>query len=224
MAYALDFNKIELGQYLEELSQKELLPSRSALKFGLEKRFTQISRQGIRNLQDLRAALKTKKRLEDFATRSGVNMEYLILLAREINSMESRPVKLRDFPNVDMASVQALEGIGIDSSEQLFNASTNKEKREHLIEMTGIKPSRLDELVRLSDLVRIQWVGTAFARILWLANIDTVEKVASSDEQELYQKIGSVMEKSYIGIAKLGMKDAKRCIHAARQLTYDIQY
>lgn len=224
MGYTLDYDRIELGHYLEQLTKEELLPSRTALKKQINKRFTAISRQGIRNLSELRSALRSKAHVSEFSSECGVEPEYLCLLLNHINSMEATPMKLAVLPDTDFDAVSKLAKEGIDTTRALFEAGLTKAKRKDLAQRLDIKPKSLLELVKLSDLSRIPWAGAVCCRVMYETGIDTVAKVASTNEDLLYLRMQYVLKQLAYPIKRLRPVDAQRCVKAARQLTFDIQY
>jgi hypothetical protein len=58
--YNLDATKMSLTKLERSIRSRELVPSRRALKEGLEEAFNELSAAGIENLQELLAALKNK--------------------------------------------------------------------------------------------------------------------------------------------------------------------
>jgi hypothetical protein len=74
------------------------------------------------------------------------------------------------------------------------------------------------ELVKLSDLMRINGVRPIFARILYEIRVFTTEKVALSGTKELRAKIIAVNEARLFPKANLGFRDVDHCIWFARML------
>ena len=100
--YYLDLEGFSLERFRQTLESGNLLPSRRILKDEIPERFAILESLGIRNLQNLIEALKTKKRLENFARQSGLPMDYLVNLRREANSYLPKPMDLAVIPGVDL--------------------------------------------------------------------------------------------------------------------------
>jgi len=78
-------------------------------------------------------------------------------------------------------------------------------------------------LLKLSDLTRIQWVNTTFARVLFAAGFDTVEKVSKASHEDLYNKVALKNEAMKLYKGKIGLNDMKLCIEAAKYIDIEIE-
>ena len=72
MGYYIDLASISMDEYEETLKSADLLPSRMILKENIDDVFENIKTQKIKNLDELRTALKSKKKLQDFFVDAGV--------------------------------------------------------------------------------------------------------------------------------------------------------
>ena len=79
------------------------------------------------------------------------------------------------------------------------------------------------ELLKLSDLARIQWVNSTFAHILLASGFDTVEKVSIANNEDLYNKISKNNEKLKLYKGKIGLNDMKLCIEAAKSIPLELE-
>jgi len=103
--YYIDLKSISLSDYEKELQNTELLSSRKIIKDDLENRFRVLSQHGVNNLNDILTLLKTPKKLKEFARISGLSVEYLSILKREIASSQPKPVALSEFPSIKVFHV-----------------------------------------------------------------------------------------------------------------------
>lgn len=86
----------------------------------------------------------------------------------------------------------------------MLASGASKESRKALAEQTGIPESAILDFVRLSDLARIQGIKGIRARLYVDAGVDSVEKLADSDPEELREYlIAYVKETNFDGIAPL---------------------
>lgn len=218
-SYYIDLGEISLAQFQERLETEELMPGRRILQEQIEERFAILAGMGMGNLQDIQGALKTKKRLSQFAQESGLSPDYLTILRREVNSYQPNPVKLAAFPDVDQDCVAQLTGIGIKNSRHLFDQSQTADQRTALIQQTGAAPDDLVELIAFSDLVRISGVGPVFARILYDAGVKSTASLADEEAASLYQKL--VLHYQAIGYTRVDFseKDMLTCIEMAGKLS-----
>lgn len=74
----------------------------------------------------------------------------------------------------------------------------SEQDRAELSALTGVPDDTLLELVKLSGLARVSYVGPAFARIIYEAGLDTPEKLADNPPEELCEKMRAVNEKQRI--------------------------
>lgn len=222
--YYLDLSTFSLAKLKGLLKTTRLLPSQQALGKDIDERFAHLEQNGIKNLAQLQEALKTKANVQAFAKATGLPTDYLTLLRREVNGYQPKPIDLQDFPGVKPAVVRKLRQIGIKNTEQLFpNVLTRKSRRE-FAQQHQIEPQDLLELTKLTDVARTRWVGPKFARLLIESEYDTVEKIASSKHQELYQALVRANEANGIYKGKFGAEDIKLWVNSVQAVPRVIQY
>ena len=183
--YHADLSKISLDDFADSLRTRKMIPSRLALKDDLEHRFTLLKARGLKSMADVLSALKAKVSLALIASETGLSLEYLNLLRREINSYLPSPVVLSKIPGVDSQLVGALAAVGITNSRHLFRSAATRATRTELAASLGEPSERLDELICLSDLSRLYGVGPVFARLLYDAGFHTVETLRSKTAEDL---------------------------------------
>jgi hypothetical protein len=114
------------------------------------------------------------------------------------------PFSLSGFRGVSEEHIKALETIGIKNINHMLAGGATRESRKTLSEQTGIPESAIVDLVRLSDLGRIQGIKSIRARLYVDAGVDSIEKLADSDPEELREDlIAFVKETNFDGIAPL---------------------
>ena len=96
MAYYRDLDALSLEDYQAILESADLLPSRRVLQEDTAARFAALKAQGLATVADLQNVLKTKTKLQTFALKSGLDVDYLKILIREVNSLQPKPNKLAD--------------------------------------------------------------------------------------------------------------------------------
>ena len=222
--YYIDLKKFTLEKYRHELEQAEILPSRKILKEKLQERFQCLEKYGIKNLQDLILVLKTTEKTKNFAKKSGLPEDYLLILRREVNSYQPKPLNLKDFPGTKKDAIEKLATIGIKNTKHLFEKVKTQKERNELVEQTGIATNELLELVKLTDLSRVKWIGPIFARIFLDTGTDTVEKLSKSIAENLFKKLVEInIEKGYTK-GKFTVKDVQLCINIAKEVPKAIKY
>ena len=183
--YHADLSKISLDDFAESLRSRTMIPSRKALKDDLEHRFALLKARGLKSMADVLSALKAKVSMALVASETGLSLEYLNLLRREINSYLPSPVVLSKIPGVDSQLVDTLAAVGITNSRHLFRSAATHAARIELAASLGVPSERLDELICLSDLSRLYGVGPVFARLLYDAGFHTMETLRSKTAEDL---------------------------------------
>ncbi len=222
--YYLDLEKFSLDKFKQILKTEEMLPARQILKEDIEGRFEVLTSLGIHHLKDLINALSTKRKIEDFARRSGLSKEYLVILGREARSFKPKVVPLREMVGVDDESVEKLEAIGITHSKHLFDRGRTKEARERLSASSGVPMDELLVLVKLSDLARIRGLGGAFVRLFYEAGADTIESLSKWKPEKLSQAVVKLNKEREITKWVPSLKDVKQYVEMASALAKVIRY
>ena len=224
MGYYIDLKAISIDEYEETLKAADLLPSHMILKDELEENFMLIKKQKIENVEELRSALRSKTKLQDFSGNSGISEYYLKILIRNVNGYRQKPNTIKDFPGVPDDVVLKLEDLGIRNTLQLFDRVLTPNSRKELSSQAGIHEREVLRLSKYSDLCGIRWVNHTFAYVLLEAGYDTTHKVADADHQELYEDVKKLNEERQIYNAHIGLHDMKLCVESAQTLSFDIEY
>ena len=108
--YYLDLSEFSLEKLKTLFEYTRLLPSQQILLVNIDERFACLEQSGIENLQQLQIALKTKSYVQSFALATGLPVDYLTVLRREVNSYQPKPVNLKEFPGVkqDASKIQCI--------------------------------------------------------------------------------------------------------------------
>lgn len=223
MSYSIDFSKITLGQYRKELAEKSFIPSRQILKDKAEIHFAVFTKSGMKSLADLFAALKNSKMKTELLKNKDISEEYLTILFRELKSILPKPLKLSEFSWIPLETINKLETEGIYNTELLYEKLLKSDARKHFAKSTGISKHDLTELLKLSDLTRIQWVNTTFAHVLYAAGFDTVKKVSNTNPDDLFAKVKQKNNELGLYKGNIGQNDMKLCIEASKILDAEIE-
>jgi hypothetical protein len=206
------------------LETGNLLPSEQILGEDMADRFEVLASMGISSVQDLADRLSTRRRLAQFAQESGLPQEYLVVLRRRAGTYAPKPVPLDKFPGVDQAHVGRLAAEGIKHSKHLFARARSKQDRARLALQVDVPEDALLELVRLSDLVRAPYVGPVYARILYEAGADTLQKLAESEADDLLARMIAVNEQLQITKAAMPNEDLGPWLETVRLIPRVIEY
>ncbi|MGF7117184.1 DUF4332 domain-containing protein [Methanobacterium oryzae] len=222
--YYINLEKYSLGKFKQELKESELLPSRKILKEQIDEKFKILEYNGIHNLQDLTLTLKTPQKTKEFAKKSNLSPDYLLILRREVNSNTPKPVNLEKFPGIEKDVLKKLNEIKIKNTAHLFKRIKTEEDRKELSAETGVNQNQILELTKLTDLSRVKWIGPVFARIFLDSGIDTVEKLSLAETTSLYKKLVEINNKKGYTKAKFIENDVKLCIDVSKMVPRAIDY
>ena len=216
--YSIDPALISLEEFRELTAKKRIMPARVALQEHMEERFVILKYSGMEHLGDILRMLGSKSRIETFSCKSGLSVDYLVLLKREAGSYLARPFPLSDFPGIPFEYIELLKSRGIKTSRDFFEKVQTKEQQEKLSALSGIPAYRLKELYVLCDFSRITGVGGLFARILNEAGIRSAEEFANMEPAVLLDRCRQVIEKYGYEAGNLGDKDIQYGISYAKVL------
>lgn len=134
------------------------------------------------------------------------------------------PFPLRKFLGVDPGHIETLDAMGVKNVLDMLEAGSTPEKRRRLTEESGVPLGVVLELVKLSDLSRIPGIKTIRARLYHDAGVDTIEKMAGRDSEELRAMLVEWVERTgFEGIAPLP-KEAEYSVEKARNLPKIVEY
>jgi len=217
--YHIDPSSFSLQKLKDNLLSRELIPSRTSLKVDLDKRFKILEDMEISNLLDIINTLKSKKKIEEFSVSSGISIEYLTLLRREVNSYLPNPVPLKKFPGVSVEDLDRLSEQGIKNSRHLYEKAGPKYTRVALAKISGMSLEDLDELVGMADLARAYGVGPVFARILYDTGIHSIRELIACSPEEIIQ----LYEDKFNQKADFSLRDMKFSLEIARELNLGLE-
>jgi len=216
--YGRDLATISLDEFRHDLASGYLAPSRESLREDLPQNFARLAAMGITNVGELLDALKTKKRLADFASETGLSEDYLTLLRRQAGTYVPTPPKLAQIPGVDPVHAEGLAAAGIKNTQHLFARAALKEERRALADETGVPVEVIGELVRMADIARVGYVGPVYARLLLLAGVDSLATLAGQSPEDLYERVRAVNAEQQLTRAAFALKDVRLTIESAQQL------
>jgi predicted hydrocarbon binding protein len=224
MGYYIDLSAIDIDSYKEKLLKAHLIPSRVLLKEKSDERFEHFKKFGLKNVKELQQFLKKKDKLVTLLKEPCFNEEYLTVLLREINSIQPKPNKIKEFVNLPPYVSNNLEKLGIKDTVSLFNHVKNKESRTELSQKASLSETEVVVLAKLADLSRIKWVGAGFARVLFECGYDTAEKVANANYDELYNKVIQMNKERSLYKGQIGKNDMKILVEAAKEVSLEIEF
>jgi Domain of unknown function (DUF4332) len=139
-------------------------------------------------------------------------------LREEAIAAKRKSIPLREFRGVLPAQIAALETAGIRTAERMLAEASTLKARQDLSTRTGVPEKTILELVKLSDLSRLEGVKAIRARLYHDAGLDSVEKLASIEPAKLLEIVREFVRRTgFDGIPTLP-KEAEATVEAARKL------
>jgi len=128
------------------------------------------------------------------------------------------------FLGVNHQHTQALRKEGIFTSEHMLRAGRTKEGREKLMEKTGVPLSAILELAKLADLSRIIGLKRKRARLYYDASLDTLDKIAKWDPEEMQHMFVEFVERTEFDGAPPTPSEAAFAVKLAKYLPRIVEY
>jgi hypothetical protein len=144
---------------------------------------------------------------------------------REAGIAESRRVfPLKEFRGVNAKYIELLESAGICDVQQMIETGKTSAMRLDLSKMTGIPLEGILEAVKLADLSRIEGLKGVRARLYFDAGVDTLDKLAGWDPEELRVMLGNYVARTgFRGIAPLP-KEVIHTVNRAREIERLVEF
>ncbi len=224
MAYYTDLSKMSLQNLKNRIEQTRLLPSQQILLINLEDRISCIDSQGISDVEALKQVLKAKDKLIKFAKQSKIDVDFLNVLRREINSYHPKTRKLSDYPAIKDSTKELLIQSGLKTSKDLYKRISTIEEREVFASELNLKAEEVLELTKLVDVSRLRYVNGPFASLLLQSSYDTMKKIKEADPEALYLELTKLNQGKKIYKAVIGRPDMKYFVEDQANVSFDIEY
>jgi len=131
---------------------------------------------------------------------------------------------LKDFLGVNHQHTQALRKEGVFTSEHMLKVGRTEEGRRKLAEKTGVPLNAILELVKLADLGRIPGLARKRARLYHDAGLDTMDKIAKWDSEEMRQMFVEFVERTGFDGSPPTPGEAAFYVKLARYLPRIVEY
>ena len=135
-----------------------------------------------------------------------------------------RHFPLDEFRGVGSADLERLASAGIRDANQMVATGSTPRSRQELAERTGVAVEAILDLVKLSDLARIEGVKGIRARLYVDGGYDTLDKLAISDPETMRLALVEFIKRTgFEGIVPLP-KEVAFAVNAARELPHLVDY
>ncbi len=154
-----------------------------------------------------------------------LDKQQMVLTAKEmVGIIGLDTYKLTDFRGINREDIKKLEKLGVKTAGQLLEIGYTKEGRDKLSKTTNLPLDFILELVKLSDFARIPGVKKIRARLYYETGLDTLEKMAACDTEELIKISANYIKKvNFKGIPPTP-KEAEHTVNMAKYLKKFVEY
>ena len=211
-------------------SYTDLVQQYEAYLFEHKKRKT-IKKAGKKDLHDF-AKWGEKKNLKINRYLWGIK-EYYDFISKEELKLEANAMigerylsqfKLKDFAGVKQSYTKKLAKEGITNAKEMLYAGLTKQKRMEISQNTGIPVDDVLELVKLSDQARIGGHKKIRARLYHEAGLDTIDKMAACDSEEIRKILADFIQKTGFKGIPPTPGEAQNTVTMAKYLKRLVQY
>jgi hypothetical protein len=222
--YSTDLTSISLDAFEETILTIDLLPSRMMLAEEITDVVPELKRMGIDNLEDLRGLLRDKARYAELAASLSVDEKYLIVLNREVNSYVSKPVSLSQLDVFEEPELERLRMARIRSTKELYERCALPSERRAVAVEHDLDGEPLARALALSDLIRINGVGPAFAHFLSSLGVRSPRDFNSTDPLEILERYRHSVGDGAASGPELRLEDLEYCRRFSLHLSNDIEW
>lgn len=219
MSYYIDANKVQIENLMSRIIESDLVPSRRKLLEDIEINLNKLREYGIYTMADLRKSFKNPKNIGLLAEKTNIEVEYLTLLRREVESYFPKVYPLSAFDWLEKDQLAKLEAKGYKNTALLYEAFEIPSRREEINASTGLEKSFAQEIFSLVDLTRIQWVSPIFSKMLVEAGYNSAKSIAEANAKELHEAVEKINRKNRYFKGKIGIRDVARLIKSASYLS-----
>lgn len=216
---------------IEELEQ-QVERFANYLQQRKQKTLAQANREDLDEyLQELEASQPGSARIQArglalfFAYRGQGDLAELASGLRASAVAENRHAfRLKDFRGVPQTALSGLAALGITNVVQMLEAGKTAAARKELAGRSGVGEATILELVKLSDLARIDGLKGIRARLYYAAGVETPDSIAGWEPEALRAHLGAWVESSgFEGIPPLP-KEVTHTVQTARRLPRVVEY
>lgn len=137
---------------------------------------------------------------------------------------KGKKLLLRKIRGVQEEDVKKLESEGVSDTKAMLTSGRTHELRVNLSKHIGVPLKRIVELVKIADLTRIVDIKGVRVRLLYSTGVDTVEKVATQDPENLRELTIKVNEAEKLMKRHPTLVETTYWIRQAKELEHIIDW
>jgi hypothetical protein len=134
------------------------------------------------------------------------------------SKIQRLPFALSGFRGIAPEHAEKLVRVGIGNVAQMLTAGATASERERLALESGVPLAVILELVKLSDLARIQGLKGIRARLYYDAGVDTLDKLADWEPEALREMLTEFVERTGFDGMAPWPKEARNAVATAKKL------
>jgi predicted flap endonuclease-1-like 5' DNA nuclease len=120
--------------------------------------------------------------------------------------------------------VQALGAQGVSNMVHVLEAGKTADGRQKLAAEAGVDPARVLALVGQADLMRVQAVGPAQARLLQAAGVRTVVELAGRNPENLSEALAALNAEQHLSERTPALETVGKWVEEAKTLERVVLY
>lgn len=146
-----------------------------------------------------------------------------------LQKIKLKEFKLKDFMNVNKEYTKLLTKIGIKTPSQLLEKGRTKKgrtkkDRAEIAKESGVPEEYVLELAKLSNLARVPGHMKKRARLYFESGLDTFDKIAAQDPEEMVHYLKKFIEKSGFKGSPPTLKDATSSVENSKRVPRIIEF
>jgi len=222
--YSINLAKITLDEFERILFTAQLLPSQKGILNNLSLNMQKLEIKGFGNLRELQNLLKKKNEYDLISKDIGVNIEFLILLNRMVNSFVVKVVALEKLEVFTGEELMLLSNENIKNTEHFYEVLRISGQIENLSINLHIPINKLEYALHIIDLLRINGVGVEYAKTLYHIGIKSVDDYNKTPSETILKSVQEFNKhnKNH-NKATLGISDIDYCRRFGQKLDCDLK-
>ena len=132
--------------------------------------------------------------------------------------------KINDIQGIGPVYMEKLNGIGIETVDQLLEKGADPKGRQAIEDATGIRHDLVLTWVNHADLFRVDGIGPQFAELLEASGVDTVKALRQRNAANLAAKMLEVNEAKHLCRRTPVEKEIQKFIDCAKELEPVVTY
>jgi predicted flap endonuclease-1-like 5' DNA nuclease len=132
--------------------------------------------------------------------------------------------KIIDIEGIGPKYAEALQKVGIRTTDRLLLVAAHKRGREDLAQQTNISEKLILEWVNLADLIRIKGIGEEYSDLLEEAGVDTVKELRNRNPGNLYIALKATNKEKKLVRRLPSLKEVERWVQEAKNLQPKVKY